>query len=478
MTRRSPFLILLITFGIFLIPACNSSNTSSKATIEVQESKAKLKKLRPFTRLFIQDLHASTLKWADLRIGEENHFELDPLAEIEGFKPLDSSKQKLVQMKEIDGKICVGIRDEENGAFESGWVLLHSGVDYIDHGDHGHWMFKNSPQVWDSRRDKQQGNPAHLYVYDKRFFLANDKLNGYTRIDPSKYEKGKDNKPTKDQSRFLLGGGNHITLAVVEDKVGYSAWIDGAGPNKGRVDVTPISESSKSEPVYSFHLPTGGIHGAITNSGKVFFAPMDGICWVEADTNLKLKSDPVKVNYIPLGKEGDKPRRTGAFVNHRNYVVFTTGKETQPELILLNAKESQPKPIAVSLKVNKGNQIITPEIAETEDGKAYAFVFHDHPKDLDVEDVLDIIALDPNGDQDCSDSKVIKTLKVGKSAVEGHFGHHDMAFDGDRKFGFFTNPGDGTVSVLSLKTLEIVTTLKVGNTPTAIIACGSRESLD
>jgi DNA-binding beta-propeller fold protein YncE len=73
---------------------------------------------------------------------------------------------------------------------------------------------------------------------------------------------------------------------------------------------------------------------------------------------------------------------------------------------------------------------------------------------------------------------VVKTLKVGKSAVEGHFGHHDIAFDAEKRLGFFTNPGDGTISVLSLKTLEVVTTFKVGGTPTAIVAIGSRETED
>ena len=73
---------------------------------------------------------------------------------------------------------------------------------------------------------------------------------------------------------------------------------------------------------------------------------------------------------------------------------------------------------------------------------------------------------------------MVKTLKVGKSAVEGHFGHHDMAFDAEKQFGFFTNPGDGTISVLSLKSLDVVNTFKVGGTPTALVALGSRETDD
>ena len=134
--------------------------------------------------------------------------------------------------------------------------------------------------------------------------------------------------------------------------------------------------------------------------------------------------------------------------------------------------------MVVPLGVKKGTRAVTQEVAVTADGKAYALVFHDHAKGVDVEDALEIVALDPNGDGDCSDAKVLKTLKVGKSAVEGHFGHHDMAFDAEKQFGFFTNPGDGTISVLWLKSLDVVNTFKVGGTPTAIVAVGKRETDD
>lgn len=69
-------------------------------------------------------------------------------------------------------------------------------------------------------------------------------------------------------------------------------------------------------------------------------------------------------------------------------------------------------------------------------------------------------------------------LTVGKSAVEGHFGHHDLVFDAEQRFGFFTNSGDGTLSVLSLKSLEVVKTFPIGGTPTALVALGSRETDD
>jgi hypothetical protein len=53
-----------------------------------------------------------------------------------------------------------------------------------------------------------------------------------------------------------------------------------------------------------------------------------------------------------------------------------------------------------------------------------------------------------------------------------------MAFDAQKQFGFFTNPGEGTISALSLKTIEVMTTFKIGGTPTVIVSCGTREMQD
>lgn len=433
------------------------------------------KAARPVARLFVQDAKASTLRWADVKIDGAGQLLLGTPAAVRDFPSLDPAKQKLVQMEESHGHLCVGVRDDENGAFGSGWVLVRTGVVHDDHGDHAHWSFKKKPSVADSRLDKEQGNPAHLYRYGGRFFIANDKRNGFTRLDPEKYDGA-----GKDTPRFLSGGGGHVTLAVADDKVGYATWIDGGGPNKGRVDVTPVGAGAKSEPAYSFKLPTGGIHGATVNSGKVFFAPADGVCWVDADTDVKRKPDEVKVRHISLGKDGDKPRRTGAFANHGHHVVFVAGKDAAGTLVLLNAKDADPKPVFVPLGLKKGTQAVTPTIAESAGGKAYAFVFQDRVKDADAgaEDVLAVVALDPDGNGDCADARVVKTLKVGKSAADGHSGHHAIAFDADRRYGFFTNPGDGTITVLSLKTLEVVATFAVGGTPTVIVARGGEDRDD
>jgi YVTN family beta-propeller protein len=48
----------------------------------------------------------------------------------------------------------------------------------------------------------------------------------------------------------------------------------------------------------------------------------------------------------------------------------------------------------------------------------------------------------------------------------------------DRRYAFFTNSGDGTISVLSLKTLEVIATFTVGGILTAIVARGGEDHND
>ncbi len=93
-------------------------------------------------------------------------------------------------------------------------------------------------------------------------------------------------------------GGGHITLAAIENRVAYATWIDRQGDNLGRVDVVPLQRDSTAG--YSFHLPSGGIHGATANSGKVFFAPADGICWVYGGQVCQPNVTPT-VNHLSLG---------------------------------------------------------------------------------------------------------------------------------------------------------------------------------
>jgi hypothetical protein len=68
----------------------------------------------------------------------------------------------------------------------------------------------------------------------------------------------------------------------------------------------------------------------------------------------------------------------------------------------------------------------------------------------------------PDGDGDCSDGKVSRTLKVGQSYVDGHFRRREMALDAEKRLGFFTELGYGSISVLSLKSLGLANTATVG----------------
>ena len=134
--------LALAAVALVGLTACDRSGTVAPDPVSGDETPKSAKAPRPFARLFVQDHQTASLKWADLRVDERNHFTLDPLAAVDGFQTLDPARQKLVQMREAGGLVCVGVRDDADGAFGSGWVLVRSGVGYVDHGDHGHWTFR------------------------------------------------------------------------------------------------------------------------------------------------------------------------------------------------------------------------------------------------------------------------------------------------------------------------------------------------
>ncbi|REJ88395.1 MAG: hypothetical protein DWQ34_22695 [Planctomycetota bacterium] len=418
------------------------------------------------TRLFWQDRSDDSLKWADLIRTPD--WQVQP-AEVNQFPELDVKKQDLVQMDILDGVLLVGVRDQEDGAYQSGWIAVDTGVKEVPHGDHSDWNFVSAPAVRTSLLDKQQGNPAHLYLYDNALYLANDRKNGFTRFTTESLKK------SDSCGQFYPGGGNHITMAVADDAVAYSAWIDGGGPNKGRVDVVNLRKPPADSLAYTFHLPTGVIHGATVNSGRVFFAPADGVCWTEVDVEADQSAESVKIHHIPLGKdkESGKPLRTGAFVNHRNWVLFTTGSADSSALCLLDAEAAEPEVVKLPIDVADGLSLVTPSVVRTRSAKRYAFLFQDRTEG-DLTEKLTIVDLDPNRDRDFTDARVATTLDVGASQVEGHFGHHSVCFDPDGRFACLTNPGDGTIWVVSLKDLEVKAKLKVGGTPTAVSCIGGR----
>jgi hypothetical protein len=453
----------LAFFGFILAGVAQEKPAPTPATKSAAVS-------RIVARLMLQDHADQSVKWADVTIDAQKKLALGSLGAITGAKKLDPEKQKLVQMQESQGLVVVGVRDEQEGEFESGWMLLDTGVRFQNHGDHGHWKYREPPKVLAIRLDKEQGNPAHVYCYDGRFFLANDRKNGYTRIDPADYLR----QPPKPRATFFPGGGNHITLAVAGNQVGYAAWIDGGGPDAGRVDVTRLSSTEASTANYQFHLASGVIHGAATAEGKVFFAPSNGIDWVKIDESAALKPEQVKIHHIDLGKQEDKPCRTGAFSTHGRHLLCVTGKAPQSRLVILDAAAQTPAPHFLDLNIKTGSKATTPRIVVAADKKPYALIFHDHDEDSENEDQLDVFALDPNGDGRFADAAYLKSIAVGSSDVDGHFGHHSVAFDAHGRYAFVSNPGDATLQVLSTTTWDELAQFPVEGKPADIIAIGGR----
>ena len=455
--------VLRVAPVIGLVCGLSWNGFSQEAKQEPKKSNAP----RTVTRLFWQDNQEQALQCGDVvRDGAEWRIQKQS---IPGLPPLDRDKQSMVQMESVRGVVVVGVHDNENGAFQSGWIALNPGVDEEEHGNHSHWHFDKSPSVIASQLDIHQGNPAHVYEYQGDIYLANDKKNGFTILSPSTLLKSR----SSTGSRFVSAGGGHITLAAVDNRVCYATWADRDGDNQGRVDVVSLA-SSGSLNGYSLRLPSGGLHGATANSGKVFFAPSDGICWVEADLNLSRKPSGVEIHHLSLGEDAvtGKTLRTGAFANHERSVLFTTGAAEASTLCILDASLAKPIVTKLAIPVEKGLSLTTPEtISLGAQGKQYAFLFADR-RDSELAESLHIVDLDPNGDGNYSDAKLTKSIAVGASKIEGHNGHHEICFVPKRKLAMLSNPGDGSIWVLSFSDLEVQAKISVSGTPTRLVSVG------
>ncbi|MFK7734475.1 MAG: hypothetical protein AB8B50_00505 [Pirellulaceae bacterium] len=421
-------------------------------------------KPRTHVRLVWQDSAEQSLRWSDLKKGDA--WSLEP-QDVLGSPELDSERHMFVQMQGLGSIAVVGVRDDDDGAFKSGWFAFQSGVEQEAHGDHYHWHFDSTPKVVSTTLDTEQGNPAHVYLYDGGVYIANDKKNGFTFLTSSQLAKAE-----KQPGKFFEAGGGHITLAAVKGQVAYSTWIDRAGDNVGRVDVVGLGSNEGRG--YHFHLPSGGIHGATANSGKVFFAPSDGVCWIGADMNLSANEESVDVNHLSLGENEDgTPKRTGAFTNVGNSVLFTIGgRSGAPELCVVDA--ASPKPVAskLSLSVADGHTLSTPIAVQSRTGGRFALLFEESPGS-GADEVLHVVALDPNRDGSFGDAELKASIPVGRSLIEGHSGHHS-ALPLSKRFVAVSNPGDGTISILSTSSWKIESTLDVGGTPTRMIAFGGQ----
>ncbi|AMV35464.1 hypothetical protein VN12_25460 [Pirellula sp. SH-Sr6A] len=447
----------LLAFG-FCSQLCNGQSPGSDP-----KNASAAPKLRTVARLFWQDTSTQSVRWGDLqRSGEAWQLDPQPLA---SFPSLNLDNQSLVQMEAIDQVLLVGIHDKEKGSFESGWVAFESGVTKEEHGDHFHWHYDTSPTLLAKQLDKEQGNPAHVYQYNQLFVIANDALSGFTVVDPYAIRAGRSN-----MSRFYSGGGNHITLAAPSREVVYATWVDRDGDNMGRIDVVSTGGNAEQKG-YSFKLPTGGLHGATANAGRIFFAPADGICSVRSDSMLQEPPTVHAIEHISLGMDSvtGRPNRTGAFVNHRNYVLFTYGSGTNSQLGMIDASASRLELRQVAIPTGEGLALVSPKTATTRAGKEIAFVVQDR-RQSEAQESLAIIDLDPNGDKRLEDATIFKTLELAPSKIEGHSGHHEICFLPENRLACVSNPGDGSIWLISMNDFAVQARLSVGGSPGRLIA--------
>lgn len=422
------------------------------------------------TRVFFQDDATKTVQWADLTRGSS--LGLTTPQVVEGFPKVDAAHQTLVQMQIALGQILVGVRDDQDGKLQSGWVLIDTGVETESHGDHLDWVYARNPRVRAVQLDDQQGNPAHLYVYNDVFYVANDQKNGFTRLAPAELSAGDDEAAIRAKASFHAGGGGHITLAVSGQRIAYSSWIDREGPNKGRVDLTLVSAAGSPQSAGAIYLPSGGIHGATACANKVFLAPADGIDWIEASESIPVDLKSIPIHHIDLGKSGDRPLRTGAFTTLGNRVAFLTGRGPGTELGVIDADKTPPVLTRLAVPVVEGASTSGLELIKPRRGNPVAVLFQEVDSDGPAQCQLKIVELDPNGDNQWSDMRLSPSLNVGKALIEGHGGHHGFTADGDRFRGLVTNPGDGTLEVLSFDSRKMEAKFTVGGAPSKVIAYG------
>lgn len=431
------------------------------APLNAQQVKSAQGAVRTIARLVWQDKEHQMLRWGDLQRRENDW--LLVASDIAGAPGLDAETQSYTQMETLDTALIAAVHDQEKGSIGSGWVAVDSGLEFEAHGDHFHTRYVRSPSVVLSQVDVNQGNPAHVYRYGSKIYIANDAKNGFTVITPENGAKKKWN------ASFFSGGGNHITLAVVADRWSYATWADREGDNVGRVDIVPIESNAQSES-RSFKLPTGGLHGATTNSGRVFFAPSDGVCIIQGDGK-EVQAEAIQHLSLGTDPETGKPYRTGAFANQGSWVLFQFGAGDGARLGMIDASKPKPSLLQLPIPTEDGLTLTTPKCTTTANGKEYAWLIQ-HRRGSEKTEKLVAVELDPNGDRSFVDARIMNTLELGPSSIEGHSGYHEVALLPSRRLACITNPGDGSIWVVAVANLEVVAKLSVGGCPTRIVAFG------
>jgi YVTN family beta-propeller protein len=458
--------VVASSFGCTNEPAMTTGSAVATTAAETEcKDKLNVVKMgsnRILTRLFWQDRADGTVYAGDLSL-QGDQYSVSK-STINRFPKLPTAENDLVQMQVAGGRLIVGVRDNAGGKDKSGWIEIATGVEEEDHGDHSHWAYPDGAVVSAKTLDAEQGNPAHVYRYGNSVYIANDKNNGFTQIKPS-------TNGGTSVAKFFRGGGGHITMAAVGDRIAYSTWIDRAGENCGRVDVVDL-RSQSSEPRYSFKLPVGGIHGAGACGNRVYFAPANGVCWVNCDFDFTKTSESVSVEHLSLDEDSSgTDYRTGAFESFEDHMLCIANSKTgAPTLCVINATAPQPAVTRIVCdQLEDGLKLSTVSASRVVGNKCFAFAFAEGDG---LDEKLLVFDLDPNGDRRFDDAALVNSIEVGASQLEGHFGHHGITFLDDRKTAIVTNPGDGTISVIDLVEQKVRQTVDIGGQPTHVACHG------
>ena len=447
--NRLVFVVAFFSFAWLSSPDASSQTVRSKR----------------ITRLFWQDRETQQLSYADLvasgKWGLQRGW-------VKGFPKLDSEKQHLSQMQSSGGVVMVAVSDGDQGKSQSGWVAFDSGVFEEPHGNHFHWRYTRTPTVGQSKLDSQQGNPSRVYDYNNTFYVPTSSKTGFVQAVPGSLKISGSAKGV----RSYTGGGGRTSLAAVNGSVCYATWSDDDGENAGRVDVVNLKKPS-DQPVYSFRLPSGAIHSATANAGKVFFATGNGVYWVSADTSLTGSAETVQVNTVAL--DSNAASSTGELTNEGSSVIFTAGTADLSTICIVNAAFSTPAVTKLPISVAEGLRLANLRTVLSL-GKRYAFVFQERVDPAsDVKEQLTVVELDPNRDRSFNDARVKATMPVGASKVNGDYGHHDITFDAYGRYAVLTNPGDGALTLMSVSDLRVRARFLVSGVPDNIIAVGASE---
>lgn len=426
------------------------------------------------TRVFFLDDESQTVKWAELLAGDKPT--MGPVREISGFPKLDPARQKIVALKAAAGTILAAVRDTQDDGAPRGWVLIECGAYEEAHGDHSHWIYPVAPRIRAAVLDDQQPPPSQIYEYEGVFYLAHGGHGGFTRIDPTAMSPTESGEAIRRRAAFHAGGGGRSSLAAVGKVVAFSAWDDREGPNKGRVDVTALRTIGNDNPTFSFQLPYGGIHATTANHGKVFFASPDGLSWVEVPRRISAETPALPVRHVAMGTPDAGTFQPISFANFGRYVTFVSDVGPNSAFCFVDASANEPRVMRLPLGMAEGRSPGNYELTRSRKGLSLAFVFQESAADANPFDVLSVLELDPDRNGDWSDAKVAHEIKIGAGPTEGKAGRHSLAVEADRRRALYTNPGDGTVMVLSIEDRKTITGFKVGGTPTTILAVGGRVS--